>query len=155
MTFSFRRAATAALALSISFGAGAPVAADNPSGAYLAGRAATYDSDFSAAAEYYTRALVRDPQNAVLMESVVFAQLALGQLQRALPVAQRMWDEDINSQVANMVMVGGLSLAEDYQALLDRDLGTQGIGPLVDGLTAAWAQLGLSPNHNGRRRPRR
>jgi len=142
VTFSFRRAATATLALSLAFGAAAPVAAQEPAGAYLAGRAATYDSDFAAAAEYYTRALVRDPQNAVLMESVVFAQLALGELRRALPVAQRMWDDGINSQVANMVMVGGLSQAQDYQALLDRELAAQGVGPLVDGLTTAWAHLG-------------
>ncbi len=142
MTFPFRRAATATLALSLAFGAAAPVAAQEPAGAYLAGRAATYDSDFAAAADYYTRALVRDPQNAVLMESVVFAQLALGELRRALPVAQRMWDDGINSQVANMVMVGGLSQAQDYQALLDRDPATQGVGPLVDGLTTAWAHLG-------------
>ena len=143
MTFSFRRAATATLALSLAFSAGAPVVAQEPAGAYLAGRAATYASDFAAAADYYTRALVRDPQNAVLMESVVFAQLALGELRRALPVAQRMWEEGINSQVANMVMVGGLSLEQDYQALLDRDLAAQGVGPLVDGLTMAWARMGV------------
>lgn len=142
MTFPFRRAATAALALSMTFGAGAQATAQEPAGAYLAGRAATYANDFAAAADYYTRALVRDPQNAVLMESVVFAQLALGELRRALPVAQRMWDDSINSQVANMVMVGGFSQAQDFQALLDRDLATQGVGPLVDGLTTAWAHLG-------------
>jgi len=142
VTFPFRRAATAAIALSLAFGAVAPVAAQEPSGPYLAGRAATYDSDFAAAADYYTRALVRDPQNAVLMESVVFAQTALGQLNRALPVAQRMWDEGINSQIANMVMVGGFTQAQDYRALMDRDLESQGIGPLVDGLVTAWAQMG-------------
>ena len=142
MTFPFRRAATAALALSIAFAAAAPASAQEAAGAYLAGRAATYDSNFAAAANYYTRALVRDPQNAVLMENVVFAQMALGQLKRAHPVAQRMWDDGINSQIANMVMVGGFAQAQDYQALLDRDPEKQGIGPLVDGLVTAWAQLG-------------
>ena len=142
MTFPFRRAATAALALSMAFGAAAPLKAQEPAGSYLAGRAATYDSDFAAAATYYTRALVRDPQNAVLMESVVFAQMALGELRRAQPVAQRMWDDGINSQISNMAMVGNFALAQDYQALLDRDLQVQGIGPLVDGLVAAWAHLG-------------
>lgn len=142
MTFPFRRAATAALALSMAFGAVAPATAQEPAGAYLAGRAATYDSDFAAAANYYTQALVRDPQNAVLMESVVFAQMALGELKRAHPVAQRMWDDGINSQIANMVMVGGFTQTQDYQALLDRDPERHGIGPLVDGLVTAWAHLG-------------
>ena len=45
--------------------------ADGLAGAYLAGRAATYDSDFAAGAKYYTRALVRDPQNVTLMENLV------------------------------------------------------------------------------------
>lgn len=142
MTFPFRRAATAALALSMAFGPVTPAVSQEPAGAYLAGRAATFDSDFSAAADYYTRALVRDPGNVELMESVVFSQLALGELRRALPVAQRMWDENVSSQVANMVMAGGFSQAHDYQALLDRDLVTQGIGPLVDGLMLGWALLG-------------
>ena len=142
MTFPFRRAATAALALSMAFGAATPVVAQESAGAYLAGRAATYDSDFAASATYYTRALVRDPQNAVLMESVVFAQMALGQLRRAHPVAQRVWDDGINSQIANMAMVGGFAQAQDYTAPLDRDLEQQGIGPLVDGLVTAWAHLG-------------
>ncbi|WIY26263.1 tetratricopeptide repeat protein [Parasedimentitalea psychrophila] len=126
----------------MAFAAAAPASAQEAAGAYLAGRAATYDSNFAAAANYYTRALVRDPQNAVLMENVVFAQMALGQLKRAHPVAQRMWDDGINSQIANMVMVGGFAQAQDYQALLDRDPEKQGIGPLVDGLVTAWAQLG-------------
>jgi tetratricopeptide (TPR) repeat protein len=126
----------------MAFGAVAPATAQEPAGAYLAGRAATYDSDFAAAANYYTQALVRDPQNAVLMESVVFAQMALGELKRAHPVAQRMWDDGINSQIANMVMVGGFTQTQDYQALLDRDPERHGIGPLVDGLVTAWAHLG-------------
>lgn len=124
------------------FSAAAPASAQEAAGAYLAGRAATYDSNFAAAANYYTQVLVRDPQNAALMEGVVFAQMALGQLKRAQPVAQRMWDAGINSQIANMVMVGGFAQAQDYQALLDRDPEKQGIGPLVDGLVTAWAQLG-------------
>ena len=126
----------------MAFGTVAPTSAQEAAGAYLAGRAATFDSDFSAAADYYTRALVRDPENAVLMESVIFAQLALGELKRAVPVAQRMWEDGINSQVANMVMAGGLTQTQDYQALLDRDLEKQGIGPLVDGLIQGWAHLG-------------
>ena len=112
----------------MAFGAVAPATAQEPAGAYLAGRAATYDSDFAAAANYYTQALVRDPQNAVLMESVVFAQMALGELKRAHPVAQRMWDDGINSQIANMVMVGGFTQTQDNQALLDRDPERHGIG---------------------------
>lgn len=118
-------------------------AADGLAGAYLAGRAATYDSDFSNAAEYYTRALVRDPSNPMLMENVVFAHLAQGQMKRAIPVAERLWQSGQRSQAANIVMAGSFALAEDYQAILDRDLELHQIHPLVDGLVEAWAQMGI------------
>jgi len=139
------RAATAVLALSLAFGPlsmpSAATAQDAP-GAYLAGRQALFDSDFAAAAKYYGIALLQDPQNPALMENVVFAQLALGRLERALPVAQRMQAAGVNSQVANLVQAGGLALSGDYDALLQRDVDTQGISPLVDGLLAGWAHMG-------------
>ncbi|MEP2718559.1 tetratricopeptide repeat protein [Pseudophaeobacter sp.] len=119
------------------------VAADGLAGAYLAGRAATYESDFSASAEYYTRALVRDPSNSMLMENVVFAHLAQGQMKQAIPVAKRLWDNEVRSQGANIVMVGGFVLDQDYQAILDRDLNLRQIHPLVDNLLEAWAHMGI------------
>ncbi|MEP0156155.1 tetratricopeptide repeat protein [Pseudophaeobacter sp.] len=118
-------------------------AAEGLVGAYLAGRAATFESDFSTAAEYYTRALVRDPSNPLLMENVVFAHLALGQMKQALPVAERLWQNEVRSQAANIVMVGGFALSDDYQAILDRNLEIRQIHPLVDGLIEAWAQMGI------------
>lgn len=117
--------------------------AEGLAGAYLAGRAATYESDFSAAAEYYTRALVRDPSNPVLMENVVFSQLAQGDVKRALPVAERLAQSGVRSQVGNIVLLGGLAIAEDYQAILERDREASQIHPLVDGLLDAWAQMGV------------
>ena len=111
-------------------------------GAYLAGRAATYESDFSAAADYYTRALVRDPANPVLMENVIFAQLAQGNVKRAIPVAKRLAESGVRSQVGNIVLVGAQVLAQDYQAIIERDREARQIHPLVDGLLDAWAHMG-------------
>lgn len=112
-------------------------------GSYLAGRAATYDGDFSAIAEYYTKALARDPSNVALMENVVFAQLALGNLQRAAPVAKQMWDQGSVSQIANIAMVGSLAQDGDFQSILDRDPETQMIADLADGLLEGWAALAV------------
>ncbi|MFK7753886.1 MAG: tetratricopeptide repeat protein [Sedimentitalea sp.] len=120
----------------------AMVSAQTNSGAYLAGRQAVYASDFDAAAKYYTRALARDRDNPSLMENVVLSQLALGQLQVALPVAEYMEDLGLRSQVAHMVVVANMVANDDFAALLNRDRDTLGIGPLVDGLVAGWAHLG-------------
>ena len=118
------------------------VQAEGLAGSYLAGRAATYDSDFAAAALYYTQALARDPQNPLLMENVVFAQLAMGKAELAVPVAERLRQTGARSQVANIVSAGGLAAKGDYQAILDRDLERDAIHPLVDGLLQGWAHVG-------------
>ncbi len=140
MPASFLRSLTCAAALLLST---APLAtADGLAGAYLAGRAATYDSDFAASARYYTRALVRDPQNITLMENLVYAQLSLGDVKSALPVAKRMQEQGVRSQVANIVVAGSAAQAEDYAGLLARDSAQFQISPLVDGLLDAWAHMG-------------
>jgi tetratricopeptide (TPR) repeat protein len=141
----FRRAAGAALALSLTLGGlmqPAPAGADSGSGAYLAGRQALYDSDFEEAALYYSRALVRDPSNPQLMESLTLSQLALGRADRALPVARQMESLGIRSQIAQMVIVANLIETENYEDMLARDPETQGVSPLVDGLLLAWSHMG-------------
>lgn len=120
----------------------APAVPDSNAGAYLAGRHAIFSKDFDKAATYFSRALARDTRNAGLMENVVRAQLALGQLNRALPIAQRMELRDIKSQMAHMVVVGDLVLRGDFDTLRARDFQERAIGPLVDGLLLGWAHYG-------------
>lgn len=137
---SLRRTVLAAVIATLALPG--PVWAQSVAGAYLAGRHAIYSSDFSIAADYYARALLRDPGNPDLMESLTQSQLALGKVDRALPVARLMEEQGLGSQVAHMIVTGGLIADEDYAALLERDPETEGIGPLVDGLIKGWAYLG-------------
>ncbi|GGH35241.1 Flp pilus assembly protein TadD, contains TPR repeats [Cribrihabitans marinus] len=120
----------------------APARADGGAGAYLAGRQAVHKSDYDAAARYYSRALSVDPGNPALMENLVTSQLALGQIDRAFAVAQKMEAEGLRSQVAHVVVAANLIASGEFEALLARDPARQGIGPLVDGLLTAWAHLG-------------
>ncbi|MEL7164697.1 MAG: tetratricopeptide repeat protein [Pseudomonadota bacterium] len=130
-------AAFAALAVSFD-----PAEAQAGAGDYLAGRQAAMESDFAAAAQYLGAALARDPGNAELMGDVVAAQLALGRLDRALPVATLMEEQGFRSQIAHIVITGDLLVREDYTEFLQRDRDAQGIGPLVDGLLEGWALVG-------------
>lgn len=132
----------AALAAALSLALPLPLMAQSASGSYLAGRQALFASDFEAAATYYARALARDRGNAQLMDNLVLSQLALGQVDRALPVAEMIEARGQRSQVAHMVVVSNLIAKEDYAAILKRDPETGGIGPLVDGLVKAWALIG-------------
>ena len=139
MFFRVRHAAVAAVITS-TFAVSA--FAETRAGAYLAGRQAVYESDYSAAAKYYSRALRQDPQNDRLLESVLLARLALGDVAKALPIAQQIEDRDLNSQAARMAIAANLVAEDKLDDLLARDPETQGVGPLVDGLMTAWAHMG-------------
>ncbi|MEX0286979.1 MAG: tetratricopeptide repeat protein [Paracoccaceae bacterium] len=119
------------------------VAAEPSYGAYLAGRHAVYSSDFEAAARYYARALLADKNDPELMENVIQAQVSMGRLDQALPIAKVMADRDLRSQVASMVLTAGMINQGDFAAVLDRDLEATGVGPLVDGLLEAWGHMAV------------
>ena len=134
------------LAVLLSVGVALPaVAADFPrglAGAYLAARQAGMQSDYKAAAEYYGRALARDNRNPVLLENAVLAYVGLGEVDRAVPFADRMQRAEIESQIATMILLSAALDAEDYDAVLaDLDAG-RSVGPLVDALVRGWAHLG-------------
>ncbi len=132
----------AVLAAILSFSVVGSAYAESRSGSYLAGRQAIYASEFDKAVKYYTRALLHDPANPELMEQLALSKLAMGQVGEALTVATQMEELGLRSQVAHMVVVGNLIDQEQYDELLSRDDRSQGIGPLVDGLIRAWAQMG-------------
>lgn len=131
-----------ALAVLLSSSLALPVVADTGAGSYLAGRQAIYQSDYPAAERYYAQALRVDPKNTKLLESVVVARLALGELERALPIAEDIDALGLNLQAARMVIVANLAEDGKLDELLARDPETQGIGPLVDGLMIAWTHMG-------------
>jgi tetratricopeptide (TPR) repeat protein len=117
--------------------------AEGNAGAYLAARHATFASDFAAAADYYTRALLRDPGNLSLLENALTAYVALGDFDRAIPIARRMMQSGANSQIANLVLLSEAAQTGDWDRMIaDLDAG-QTVGPLYDGLARAWAYVGL------------
>jgi len=119
-----------------------PAQAEGLAGPYLAARHASYRADFDKAAEYYTQALARDPSNPMLLENALTSFVGLGQIDRALPVARKIQSQGIKSQIATMVLAVDLIKAADYDALLENFADGQSVGPLVDGLIVAWAELG-------------
>ncbi|WP_240789536.1 tetratricopeptide repeat protein [Pseudooceanicola onchidii] len=132
------RAVTMALALTATT---TPVMAGN-SGDYLAARQARLSSDFDAAVYYYIRALGADPRNPQLLEGSALSQLSAGDLPRAVAVSERMEDAGIESQISQAILAAHDFTEGDFQAVLDRVAADKGVGPLVDGLMVAWAQLG-------------
>ncbi|WP_142635404.1 tetratricopeptide repeat protein [Ruegeria faecimaris] len=139
VTFLIRRTALAVL-FTTSFAI--PAYADTGFGAYLAGRQAIFQDDYTAAEKYFAQALRADPQNDRLLENVVVARLSLGEVKRALPIAQTIEELGLPNQPAKMAIAANLVAEGKLDELLARDPETQGVGPLVDGLILGWAHMG-------------
>lgn len=132
-----------AVAMTFSVSVGAPQAfAQSVSGAYLAGRQATSQNDFSNASTYFVKALARDRTNPELMEGAVSSLLALGEIQKAVPIAKAIEQLELRSQTASMVLIADLVVNKNFDGVIARADDNGGIGPLVDTLVSAWAKLG-------------
>ncbi len=130
--------AAAALVVSIA----APALSQGLAGSYLAARHASGFNDFRAAADYYTRALVADPENPSLMEAAARAHLSLGDLNRAVAIARRMESVGAPTQIASIALLSDRFQKGEFDGLLaDLDAAPR-IGPMVDTLLRAWAEIG-------------
>lgn len=116
--------------------------AQGVAGSYLAGRHARYQSDFSKAAQYYTMAITRDAGNPALLESAVQAQISLGKIERAVPIARRLEADARRSQIAHMALIADDIWNNRYDQVMLRIEEKRGLGRLIDGLLKAWSHLG-------------
>lgn len=125
-----------AIAVATPLATPALAAPDGVSGAYLAGRAASINSDYAESARYYARALMRDRENPVLMESAAIAFLALGDQKSAYPIALKLANGFPDNQIANLILAADILGPEGS---LDAELPS--IGPVGDMLIAGWRAL--------------
>lgn len=116
--------------------------AEPKAGAYLAARQAATNNDYEAGARFFTQTLTADTLNPYLLENTLVSYLGLGDFTRAVPIAKMMSEAGISSQMANMTLSVDAASRDDWDTVLaDSEAGRE-IGPLVDGLTQAWAQVG-------------
>ncbi|MEJ6396740.1 tetratricopeptide repeat protein [Yoonia sp. 208BN28-4] len=122
--------------------AGAAFAQADP-GSYLAARQADFGNDYEAAARYYQQAVLADPSNPMLLEGTMAANLSLGNLDAAAPIADAMISLGIESQVANIVRSVQAGRTGNWVQIFEALEQDHSVGPLVDGLSQAWAHMGL------------
>lgn len=115
---------------------------DGLAGAYLAARQASGSADYTNAATYYTEALVRDPGNPVLLENALLAQIGLGSIDRALPIARILKQSGSSSQIADLVLLADQLKREAYDEVEADFAAGRDLGPLLTGLVKSWADLG-------------
>ena len=132
---------TRILSVVLSVGLSGAAVAEN-AGSYLAGRAAAITNEYSEAADYFTRALIRDPGNTMIIESALNSFVGLGDIDRAAPLARRLQENGIDSQLAYLVLHGQAAKKGEWDDLIAAIGNGQDVGPLFDGLVTAWAHLG-------------
>ncbi len=112
------------------------------SGAYLAARSAEAHGDFRTAAGWFDQSLQADPTNTALMDGSIFAHLNLGNLDTAAQLSAQLRDLDGKSDLADFALIAHDAQTENYEALIERLRAGDSVGPLVDQLTLAWAEVG-------------
>ncbi|MBT8410810.1 MAG: hypothetical protein KJP02_03300, partial [Octadecabacter sp.] len=119
-----------------------PALADISPGSYLAGRQAGMDADYAAASRYFSIALLSDAANADLQEQTLTALLGAGDVERAASIAVQFNAAGGQSQMSNMALMAHYARTENWDALFDLLEAGNEVGPLLDGLTQAWAYVG-------------
>jgi tetratricopeptide (TPR) repeat protein len=122
------------------------LARTSPAGNYLAAREANVTRDAASAAAYYRATLKADPKNSDLLELAFYAELAGGDVDEAVKLAERILQVDKNNRNAHLVLgVRALKLKQYQNA---RQQFTQSMrGPIADltgALLVAWTQAGLN-----------
>lgn len=121
---------------------GGPVWADGVAGPYLAGRVASIQSDYAAAADYFTRSLAADPGNQEIRANAILAEMGLGEFEKAEVIARAFDGAGGKNGLADLAILAVLAKKGDFAgALTEMDAG-RSAGELVDGFLRAWAQLG-------------
>lgn len=113
-------------------------------GAYLAGRFAQSHGDTRSAAEFFSVAARRDPDNLDLQQRAFTLLVAEGRLDDATDLAERLLVIDGDAALPSMMMgvkairTGGFAAAEKRFAVLPR----KGINGFLGPLLSAWAKAG-------------
>jgi tetratricopeptide (TPR) repeat protein len=115
-------------------------------GNYLAARQANVARDAAAAAAYYRAALKADPKNPDLLELAFYAELAGGNVEESVKLAESIVAVDKNNRNAHLVL--GVRALKQKQYQVARTQFAQSMrGPITDltgTLLTAWTLAGLN-----------
>jgi tetratricopeptide (TPR) repeat protein len=112
-------------------------------GTYLAARAAARAHDFAAAAALHDQALAEAPDDPLLLGTAVLARLALGDIDGARPLADRLVALGEAGPLAHLVRLAAAAREGRWRDVLAEQEAGRGAGPLIDGLARGWARLAL------------
>ena len=112
-------------------------------GNYLAGRQARFERDTGSAADYYERALEKDPDNAVILEQTFLLEAAAANRSRANTLARKLIKTSESHRIARLVL-GVAAFREDKLEEAEEHFAAARSGPISDlttNLAIAWINL--------------
>jgi len=112
-------------------------------GNYLAGRFARAQQDTENAAEFYGRALSRDPKNDVLLEQTFQMEVMNGNWDRALPLAQEISDQQPTHRMSQFLLGVSSFKSADYAKADEhfKAAAENPIGELTSAIARGWTKL--------------
>lgn len=112
-------------------------------GNYLAGRFARAQQDTENAAEFYGRALSRDPKNDVLLEQTFQMEVMNGNWERALPLAQEIAGQQPTHRMSQFLLGVASFKSGDYAKADERfkAAAENPIGELTSAIARGWTKL--------------
>ncbi len=87
------------------------------SGAYLASRAAAYQSDMTARADFLSQALEHRPEDATLLGQAYKAMVSVGRIDEAGDLARRLATMDAVTELTPVTLLAGALAADDSDAM--------------------------------------
>ncbi|MFD0988409.1 tetratricopeptide repeat protein [Methyloligella solikamskensis] len=111
-------------------------------GNYLSGRIARNEHDIDTAADYYAKALDEDPDNVVLLEQAFLLEVANGDWDRAVTLANRLIETDPTHRIARFLLGLHATKQEKFDDA-EQDFASARQGPIADlasTLSRAWVE---------------
>ncbi len=120
----------------VSFGEGV-------AGAYLSANQANRNNDYAAAAEYYSKALLQDPDDGFILQNALLAYVATGEMESAIQLSDEIVKLDFGSQLSDLMILASNVKEKKYDdALSLLDKSKDRISPLLSGLLKGWIHVG-------------
>lgn len=112
-------------------------------GNYLAGRFAKGQQDTENAAQFYSRALVRDPKNEVLLEQAFQMEIMNGNWDAALPLAERLASSQPSHRMSRFLLGVSAFKSGNYAKADEqfRAAAENPIGELTSAIARGWTEL--------------
>jgi tetratricopeptide (TPR) repeat protein len=111
-------------------------------GGYLAGRVARGLHDTESAAQFFKRALSRDPSNETLLEQALIMDLTEGQIGESVDLARRLLSMHASHRIAGLVLGVDAAKRGDYAEARDmfKRSSVSLVGEVTSTLASAWTR---------------